>query len=250
MSDGGGTWRRFRPATPRIDDPGASAPRTSASVEERIDRLEKTVGVAVDLLHRLLHPESVSKPGTPGEALMGEILRPDGSDRVRRRRAAQLHEDGAAGARVRDARRNLPRRRAGPHRPALRRCDERAPVRRPRAAAPRPQSRGRLGHARGADRRGHAPLRAGARRAAAELRHRRRRRQLDARLQPGREQEAHAGRSRRSGPAQLRPRHARRDQPRCSPTRSPICSTRPSAAPRTISRAKASTPRASASSAT
>jgi general secretion pathway protein A len=35
-------------------------------IEERLDRLEKTVGVAVDLLHRLLHPDRVSKPGSPG----------------------------------------------------------------------------------------------------------------------------------------------------------------------------------------
>jgi len=33
-------------------------------IEERIDRLEKTVGGAVDLLHRLLHPEkAATKPG-------------------------------------------------------------------------------------------------------------------------------------------------------------------------------------------
>ncbi|MGH8713736.1 MAG: XrtA/PEP-CTERM system-associated ATPase [Casimicrobiaceae bacterium] len=35
------------------------------SVEARIDRLEKTVAAAVDLLHRLLHPEKTAKPGTP-----------------------------------------------------------------------------------------------------------------------------------------------------------------------------------------
>jgi general secretion pathway protein A len=35
-------------------------------LEERIDRLEKTVAAAVDLLHRLLHPERAPKPGTPG----------------------------------------------------------------------------------------------------------------------------------------------------------------------------------------
>ncbi len=35
-------------------------------LEERIDRLEKTVGASVDLLYRLLHPEKASKPGTPG----------------------------------------------------------------------------------------------------------------------------------------------------------------------------------------
>jgi putative secretion ATPase (PEP-CTERM system associated) len=34
-------------------------------IEERIDRLEATVGAAVDLLHSLLHPEKTSKPGSP-----------------------------------------------------------------------------------------------------------------------------------------------------------------------------------------
>jgi general secretion pathway protein A len=35
-------------------------------IEERIDRLERTVGAAVDLLHRLLHPEKpTTKPTTP-----------------------------------------------------------------------------------------------------------------------------------------------------------------------------------------
>ena len=37
------------------------------NVEERIDRLEKTVAAAVDLLHRLLHPEKAAKPGTPAK---------------------------------------------------------------------------------------------------------------------------------------------------------------------------------------
>ncbi len=49
---------------------------------------------------------------------------------------------------------------------------------------------------------------------AAQLRDRRRRRQFDARLQPGREQEAHSGRPCRSRTAELRPHDARRDQPR------------------------------------
>jgi general secretion pathway protein A len=35
-------------------------------LEERIDRLDRTVGAAVDLLHRLLHPDKpLGKPGTP-----------------------------------------------------------------------------------------------------------------------------------------------------------------------------------------
>ena len=35
------------------------------NIEERIDRLEKTVGAAVDLLHAMLHPDKANKPGTP-----------------------------------------------------------------------------------------------------------------------------------------------------------------------------------------
>ena len=38
------------------------------NVEERIDRLEKTVAAAVDLLHRLLHPEKASQAGHAREA--------------------------------------------------------------------------------------------------------------------------------------------------------------------------------------
>ena len=36
-------------------------------LEERIDRLERTVGAAVELLHRLLHPDkaATTKPGKP-----------------------------------------------------------------------------------------------------------------------------------------------------------------------------------------
>ncbi len=34
-------------------------------VEARIDRLEKSVGRAIGLLQRLLHPERLGKPGAP-----------------------------------------------------------------------------------------------------------------------------------------------------------------------------------------
>jgi general secretion pathway protein A len=34
-------------------------------IEERLDRLDKTVGVVLDLLQRVLHPERASKPGSP-----------------------------------------------------------------------------------------------------------------------------------------------------------------------------------------
>jgi general secretion pathway protein A len=35
------------------------------NIEERIDRLEKTVGAAVDLLHGMIHSDKAKKPGTP-----------------------------------------------------------------------------------------------------------------------------------------------------------------------------------------
>jgi hypothetical protein len=36
-------------------------------LEERMDRLDRTVGAAVDLLHSLLHPDkAAAKPGGPG----------------------------------------------------------------------------------------------------------------------------------------------------------------------------------------
>ena len=34
-------------------------------IEARLDRLEKSVGRAIGLLQRLLHPERMGKPGTP-----------------------------------------------------------------------------------------------------------------------------------------------------------------------------------------
>jgi hypothetical protein len=57
-------------------DPTGGGPRPTAAeasiwhtrfdqVDQRIDRLERTVGAAVDLLHRLLHPDKATKPGTP-----------------------------------------------------------------------------------------------------------------------------------------------------------------------------------------
>jgi general secretion pathway protein A len=47
----------------RIDVPAWH--RHFSQMEERIDRLEHTVGGAIDLLHRLLHPEKATKPGSP-----------------------------------------------------------------------------------------------------------------------------------------------------------------------------------------
>lgn len=60
----------------REDEPADSALRPTGvnasvwhmrfnQVDERIDRLERTVGAAVDLLHRLLHPDKAAKPGPP-----------------------------------------------------------------------------------------------------------------------------------------------------------------------------------------
>ena len=99
------------------------------------------------------------------------------------------------------------------------------------------------GIARGADRRGDAPLRAGARRAPA-------RRACSSSATstrrwpctPGRGQEGRAGRARRSRPAQLRPRDAGGDQPRPDrPDRRPALHDRAQRRT-TTSRAKASTP--------
>jgi general secretion pathway protein A len=48
----------------RVADSAASHPDLHG-IEERIERLEKTVGKAVDILHRLLHREQPGKPGNP-----------------------------------------------------------------------------------------------------------------------------------------------------------------------------------------
>ncbi|HTQ00916.1 MAG TPA: XrtA/PEP-CTERM system-associated ATPase [Casimicrobiaceae bacterium] len=50
--------------TARLDD--VAVRKYFDHLEERIDRLERTVAAAVDLLHRLLHPErAATKPGRP-----------------------------------------------------------------------------------------------------------------------------------------------------------------------------------------
>ena len=59
----GGTGGAEGQLTTRMD--GAAMHKHFDHLEERIDRLERTVSAAVDLLHRLLHPERPSKPGTP-----------------------------------------------------------------------------------------------------------------------------------------------------------------------------------------
>jgi len=63
--DGGGSHAAESPHTSRIDP--SVWHRHFSQIEERIDRLERTVGAAVDLLHRLLHPEKepATKPGAP-----------------------------------------------------------------------------------------------------------------------------------------------------------------------------------------
>ena len=59
------------PGSPRVDRLSTRSETASLhmhidQMEERIERLEKTVAAAVDLLHRLLHPERVNKPANPG----------------------------------------------------------------------------------------------------------------------------------------------------------------------------------------
>jgi general secretion pathway protein A len=53
-----------RPLSTQMDP--AALQKHFDHLEDRIDRLEKTVAAAVDLLHRLLHPEKANKSGTPG----------------------------------------------------------------------------------------------------------------------------------------------------------------------------------------
>ena len=48
------------------------------NIEQRIDRLDKTVGAAVDLLHGMLHPGQGEQAEHAGGALMGEMLPPRG----------------------------------------------------------------------------------------------------------------------------------------------------------------------------
>ena len=60
----------YDPASPAPPaHPGGNGSATAVEhlrdIEERIERLEKTVGGAVDLLHKLLHREKAGKPGTP-----------------------------------------------------------------------------------------------------------------------------------------------------------------------------------------
>ena len=62
---------RVTPGEPRLDRLSTRSDAASLHVhfdhiEERIERLEKTVAAAVDLLHRLLHPEKATKPANPG----------------------------------------------------------------------------------------------------------------------------------------------------------------------------------------
>lgn len=59
----GGSGTTGSQLTTRMDS--AALHKHFDHLEERIDRLEKTVSAAVDLLHRLLHPERAAKPGNP-----------------------------------------------------------------------------------------------------------------------------------------------------------------------------------------
>ncbi len=136
-----------------------------------------------------------------------------GANPVRGRRPPELHEDRADHARLRrPAIRH--RRHAGAHRPALRRGDEARAVRAAEDSRARYRPRRGLGLARRADRRDHEALRAGAGRHPAARRAGGGRRELDHRLRAGGGEEGHRGDPRRGRPAQRRPRHAGRDQPR------------------------------------
>ena len=57
-----GVAQAAAPAT--VGDPQALTAHLR-EIEARLDRLEKSVGRAIGLLQRLLHPERISKPGTP-----------------------------------------------------------------------------------------------------------------------------------------------------------------------------------------
>ena len=223
------------------------------SVEDRIDRLEKTVGVggrssaagaaaARRARNRRQRPEAAD--GATCCERIGPLACVVGA-------TTQLHEDGAARARVRRARSRSAGAvliHTGQHYDVA--MNERlfADL---ELAAPGPQSRGRLGHACGADGRGHAALRAGARRPRSQLRHRRRRRQLDARLQSrGGQEERTPVVHVEAGLRSFDRADARGDQPRAHrPDRRPPL--HDGALRRRQSRcAKASPPSASASSAT
>jgi hypothetical protein len=60
----GGANAHERPLSARMDT--AALHMHFDNLEDRIERLEKTVASSVDLLHRLLHPEKANKSGTPG----------------------------------------------------------------------------------------------------------------------------------------------------------------------------------------
>jgi hypothetical protein len=59
----GGTGSAESALTTRMD--GVALHKHFDHLEERIDRLERTVSAAVDLLHRLLHPDRATKNNTP-----------------------------------------------------------------------------------------------------------------------------------------------------------------------------------------
>ena len=50
---------------PDVSADGAIWQMHFRNIEERIDRLDKTVGAAVDLVHGMLHPDKANKPNTP-----------------------------------------------------------------------------------------------------------------------------------------------------------------------------------------
>ncbi len=101
-----------------------------------------------------------------------------------------------------------------PHRPALRRRDERRLLPRPGASGSRREPRRRLRLARGADRQDDGRSRAGVRSLRARLDRGLRRRELDARRGTGGGEEGHEGGARRGRRAELRSLHAGGSQSR------------------------------------
>ena len=59
------TIERVQASSPARDAAAAPWEPYFQHLEDRMDRLDRTVGAAVDLLHRLLHPDKQSKPGGP-----------------------------------------------------------------------------------------------------------------------------------------------------------------------------------------
>ena len=60
----GGTSGAEKPLSTRMD--AGTLRMHFDHIEQRLERLEKTVAAAIDLLHALLHPDKANRPGAPG----------------------------------------------------------------------------------------------------------------------------------------------------------------------------------------